>query len=838
MDKKQQNYLLPFMWIRDGEHDRLVSHIDAIQKMGQNALCVESRPHANFCKDEWWADMALILEECKKRGMKVWLLDDKFFPTGYVNGAILEKYPQHRARTLIERSLDVVGPVRDTYFQIMYRHPSDKLVGVYAYPRTEKGHGVSGKPIDLNGGVRGNRVYADLPEGIWRIVYFLSTEQFVKDGYINMVDEKSCELMISEIYQPHYDHFKEYFGTTFVGFFSDEPEFQNDYYESKLLKGNVYDRRIGDVGLALPYSEELVQMMEKELGEDPVPYFYGLWYDLEGESQRIRHCYMDMVTRLYQRNFSQKLGDWSRAHGVEYIGHVIEDNGCHARMTYGAGHYFRAISGQSMGGIDIVLHQVVPGFANHNQIISCGKLGNTEFFHYGLGKLASSISHIYPHMKNRAMCEVFGAYGWAESTPLMKWLCDYLFVRGINHFVPHAFSLRDFDIDSPPHFNTKGYPQKKGYKKLADYMNRMADTLYGGTHICDAAILYHAELEWWNYDCMACETPGKELYDNLMDYDFVDLDSLKNATVKDGKLILNKEAYPCLIIPEAKEYTPTLLAVLTRLAEEGLPILCINDRPQEAPGRVVALEKLAAEMKACGYNHIHAEAEGGLLRFYHLDRGEGQLYMFFNESVTENSTLRMKTDGAVVSALDLLEERYYTLVAENGEVQVELAPYESILLYFGKHQGFADKPEIAADKHLLEASWDIALYDTVKEETVKEYKGITKLFNLNGYDACPEFAGEATYRTRFAVENPEKKHFLKVYADGQTVEVAVNGKEAGLQICYPFLFDISGLLRAGENELEIRLCNTLANKIEERYTAFLPVYAGGMIREPELWEER
>jgi hypothetical protein len=52
--KTTNNYLMPFMWIRDGEHERLVSHINDIQSMGQNALCVESRPHANFCKDEWW----------------------------------------------------------------------------------------------------------------------------------------------------------------------------------------------------------------------------------------------------------------------------------------------------------------------------------------------------------------------------------------------------------------------------------------------------------------------------------------------------------------------------------------------------------------------------------------------------------------------------------------------------------------------------------------------------------------------------------------------------------------------------------------------------------------
>lgn len=833
--KSNSNYLMPFMWIRDGEHDKLVSHIEAIQSMGQNALCVESRPHNNFCKDEWWDDMSLILSECKNRNMDVWLLDDKYFPTGYVNGAIREKYPELHGRTMIERCLDVVGPLKDTYFQIMYQHPSDRLIGVYAYPREEKGNRVTGKPICLNDNVHGNRVYADIPEGIWRICYFIHTEQFIDEDYINVVDEKACELLIKEVYEPHYARYKEYFGNTFKGFFSDEPSFHNNYYEKKLSKGNVYDRRIGDVGLALLYSDELLVQMEKELGEDPVPYFYGLWYDLDGESERIRHCYMNAATKLYQKNFSRKLGDWCRAHGVDYIGHVIEDNGCHARMTYGAGHYFRAISGQSMGGIDIVLHQVEPGFADHNQIISCGKFGNTEFFHYGLGKLASSISHIYPHMKNRAMCEVFGAYGWAENTPLMKWLCDFLFVRGINHFVPHAFSLRNIDPDSPPHFNAKGYPQKDGYRMLAGYMQRMSDTLSKGTHICDAAILYHAELEWWNYDCMACETPGKQLYDNLMDYDFVDLDSLESADVVDGRLVLNQETYPCLIIPEAKAYPPSVKDSLNRLVRMGLDVIAINHCPKDVSARVVALDNLAEDMRLHGYKHINATYNGGLTRYYHLQQEEGQVYMFFNESVTETSVLQMNAAGCTVSALDLLNQKHYTLPVRDNKVSIMLEPYQSIILFVGKSQGYPLLEEIETTQMNTDFVWDISLYDTVEEKVVKEYKNVTELFNLNGYSACPNFTGKATYSTTFTLDGTENNVQLRIFADGQTVEVSVNGEPAELKICNPFIFDISDKVDEGDNTLEITLCNTLANKIDEKYTAYLPIYAGGMIELPHIY---
>ena len=38
----------------------------------------------------------------------------------------------------------------------------------------------------------------------------------------------------------------------------------------------------------------------------------------------------------------------------------IEDMNAHMRLGYGAGHYFRALEGQDMAGMDIVLGQVNP----------------------------------------------------------------------------------------------------------------------------------------------------------------------------------------------------------------------------------------------------------------------------------------------------------------------------------------------------------------------------------------------------------------------------------------------------------------------------------------------
>ena len=41
-------------------------------------------------------------------------------------------------------------------------------------------------------------------------------------------------------------------------------------------------------------------------------------------------------------------------------------------------------------------------------------------------------------------------------------------------------------------------------------------------------------------------------------------------------------------------------------------------------------------------------------------------------------------------------------------------------------------------------------------------------------------------------------------------KVFVNGKPAGIKVAAPYKFDLSGMVQSGENEIEVRVANTLA----------------------------
>ena len=82
------NYIFPFFWQHGETEEVLREYMKVIAESSIGAVCVESRPHPDFVGEKWWQDMDVILDEARKRNMKVWILDDSHFPTGYANGAL------------------------------------------------------------------------------------------------------------------------------------------------------------------------------------------------------------------------------------------------------------------------------------------------------------------------------------------------------------------------------------------------------------------------------------------------------------------------------------------------------------------------------------------------------------------------------------------------------------------------------------------------------------------------------------------------------------------------------------------------------------------------------
>ena len=383
------SYILPFLWLHGEPQERVREEIIAIKNSGIREFCAESRPYENFCRDEWWDDFGFILKTAKELDMRVWLLDDRKFPSGYANGYLEAPEREHlRKRIIKEFSSEAIGPMKSAKIYVggWIKRSDERIVSVIAYKHRDEAEGLDfNTAVDLTDSLCDGMVKWDVPSGVWRICVMVdcyaifSSREPRFQYYVDMLDADSCRAMIEGVYQPHYEHFSEYFGNTFAGFFSDEPGFLNE-------RGS-YHNKLGNKQSAYPWHRDLCARIAENSGLDEKTvalYIPALWEDIGDITSKIRFHYMDTITKLYSKNFGYLLGDWCREHGVMYIGHVIEALNCHMRMGYGAGHFFRALDGQDMAGIDVVLMQDIPGMSDHIHIASLGDGGRADptFFRY------------------------------------------------------------------------------------------------------------------------------------------------------------------------------------------------------------------------------------------------------------------------------------------------------------------------------------------------------------------------------------------------------------------------------------------------------------------------
>ena len=156
LEGREDSYILPFLWLKGEDNDKIRREIDRISECGIRQICVESRPHPDFAGQGWWENLDCVMEEAKKRGMRVWVLDDRKFPTGYANGAFETKHPKLSKIYLAERHVDICGPCRDGVSLVEnFLAPDGELLGILACPKPDGDHpgtGAAGPPA-VPGGV-------------------------------------------------------------------------------------------------------------------------------------------------------------------------------------------------------------------------------------------------------------------------------------------------------------------------------------------------------------------------------------------------------------------------------------------------------------------------------------------------------------------------------------------------------------------------------------------------------------------------------------------------------------------------------------------------------------
>lgn len=838
--KEVQNYLYPFLWLHGESHDVLKTYIDKIKEARMSALCIEARPHPGFVKQPWWDDVGFIIQELKKKDMKMWILDDSHFPTGYANGKIKACYPEYLKIYLNCRCYDVQGPLQKARIDLkllkgrVWDKPEEHvhIIGVYMAKRvhqeTMKGNPIEEQTIiDITNNMRlSDRLLSlDIPAGAHRIFVVFETQEGLEKetkDYLNPLVKEATQILIDEVYEPHYEHYKDEFGKTILGFFSDEPRFGN-------AKGT--DCGIG-MDMPLPWRRGLEEALPFDKKYLPL-----LWQQGKQKERDIRLLYMDLITRLYNENFTRVLATWCELHKVAYLGHTIEDNGAHARLGYGTGHYFRGQEDMHMAGIDVIGTQIVPGMNYHHDAFSTGG-SNGEFYHYALAKLASSAAHVDAKKGGRVMCEAFGAYGWNEGLKTMKWIADSLMVRGVNYLVPHAFNPRPFpDWDCPPHFYAQGHnPQFRYFGVLSDYMNRVMSLFRDGQYPAQVGLFYPAEMEWTG-SYMPVEKPARELTIHQISFDIISSDFLKKAKIEQGHYQINGNAYNVLLLPYGECIPKDLVAQLYLLIQHHIPVMFVQALPNKVAGSydelqwkevmrnstIISLKTIGSTLQK--FQAIHMKDQQKDLVVGEYIRDNKHIYMLFNESTVDTIHTRVQFPA---SGRRYQYDAFQDLLQLAEDDEVHLTPYESAIYIVTDEQIPVQNIKKRHYQSIpLPSHWDVSFADSFAYPDVSAIPGmhsLTFVHEITGYeDAC------GTLRYTAPLKVSEVTHMLldlgNVY---ETAEVFVNEISAGIRLCKPYVFDITPYIKHGENTLSIEVTNTLGTQIRDGLSHYLPIEPFGV----------
>ncbi len=842
------NHILPFLWMKGESQERIRTELGKIDECGIKAICLESRPHPDFMGEQWWSDLGMIIGEAKKRNMKVWILDDAHFPTGYANGLVKEKYPERKKKYLNYNVANVWGARGEVTIPVsrmmkplvsfleldkprdFEEQKKNKLMAVVAYPLREGSKLDECGVIDLTDRVEGGVVNYTFPQDNYQVyvVYETATDGG-KPDYINMMDEESVSTLIEAVYEPHYEHFKEEFGKTIAGFFSDEPEIGN-------IGGFKSDVQIGNSKMPLPWSRQLKEKLVQAYG--------GAWYlklpllwreslQME-ECPQARYTFMDAVSALYSENFSRQLGAWCADHGGEYIGHVVEDDNLHGRLGNGTAHYFRAMKGQHMAGIDVIGDQVTIGGAGYLRTGVFERDG--EFLHYALGKLGASSGHLDPGKNGRTMCELFGAAGWKTGVRDMKYILDHMLVRGINKLVPHAFSMAEYpDADCPPHFYAGGNNPQFGYfANLMKYANRMCELLSGGAHVAEVAVLYHADAEWGG-NCMLIQKPAKELLQNQVEFDIVSADMLTNpaeygGSVDKDSFFLNGQQFFTLVIPYVQRLPYGVYEFIT--GNPGINVVFIEALPESVIGknipgqellkalegcRVVHLKELGKELKKEGKTRIGLTEEFPELAVYHY-RKSMDLIMLNNESAfqTFRGEILVPFRHGVIY-YDGMNNEFYRMEAADREagklVSLELAPYGSCVLFdageedLPVYEAMTDKLGRCSQRQSLSEDWSYSL------ATGKGYPDFGVGSHMERLEPVshihPNFSGHICYEKKLELDEVREAMYLEFTHVAEVLELWINDRHVGTAQYPPYVLEVGEYLVKGGNNIKAIVTTTL-----------------------------
>ena len=841
----------PFTFVHGDESEsELRAILRAIHAGGFEGVLLHPHHYEDYLGPRQWAQWKIVFDEAHRLGLAVWQQDDRAYPSGFAAGKVVTANPRHGRTTLVEAAKHVLtGPQRNFSLDIQsLLQGRDFLVAVTAYPE-------NGEPLDLTDRVLQGTLAWDVPAGQWTL--FVVKAVWCKNGpytfltiyrdpvtgepdprgpFVDFLSPRATDAFIQTVYQAVYDRFGHEFGRTFKGFYTDEAPVE-----------------------LRQYTPDFIERFEKAKGYSVRKHLPSLWHDLGKLDRKVRYDYRDFIREQNATVFFGRSRQWCRDHGVQLIGHVIEDHQ------------------QDMRRLEFL---DVPGF---DEIMGHWYNQNGDVI-WRESKMASSVAHYAGSRNDVALVEHFAATGWRTGLTEMKRMIDWTTAMGLNQIIPCGLDTRSPPVwEVTPDFWLHGKnPQWPFFPVYQAAINRMTMLMRGGRHVAPAIVLDTTESEWvktgtnlrWNHPAaddlwQTCRTMSQAHVDfDLIPY-YVFSDGTRTA-FDTGRVRIGKENYRAVVLPGVEFIPASVLERLRDFYDAGGIVVALNRLPtascngQEDERVRAAVERIwGAAANKRGKSAVKKYEEVGAfltsldvpdvrippqltkLLYCHRQLHGKDLY-FFNNTGPEPlaAIVELRGAGGVPELWNpvtgrIVQAPIYCVQADMVQLKLSLGEYESLFVVVD--------PESARLAHLEKSDFKHARRGPdgrlVLETTSGGPKRIVSVGpNGNRHESVVEVVAppagivlQGPWKVRNDVDDDHRLFTtevrlpydwraglptrLNLHGASQIICVEVNGKHVGHRFCAPYVFEVGKHLCPGVNHVQIRRVGRYSYQEDKTATA-------------------
>jgi hypothetical protein len=494
-------------------------------------------------------------------------------------------------------------------------------------------------------------------------------------------------------------------------------------------------------------------------------------------------------------------------------------------------------------------------------------------------KQPASVAHIYGRRFVQAEGPTSIGLHWEEDFAYMKPTLDRVYCEGLNRLVIHTFSLSPDDAGKPgneyfagTHFNPNVTWWKQAHA-FVKWNSRVAFMLSQGMFVGDVCYYYG--------DNVPNQAPLKHVHDDLgdgYDYDVCNTEViLDRMSVRDGKIYLpDGMSYHALTLPKHNGISPEAAKKIEAMKKNGATV--IDPKLGENTRNILLQKGVAPDFAYQSrkpdalidyihrrtdsidiyyivnrndhpeYFHASFRIDGKTPELWHPETGATGEYPIYQTSKGQTRLpLFLESFGSVFVVFRKSQATHYESISFNGKSLFPELPDDGfdiqpfIVQSDGKPAMMLDGVctltssdgetrtfETHTETFTITSAWDVS-FDTAWGGPEKIRFDKLVLWNEHPDDGIRYYSGTAEYRTSFnltAEQYRNKRVCLELGEMYNLAEVYINGQSAGVWWQPPFSKDITGMLRDGENRLELKVVNLWPNRLigdqslpeEQRFT--------------------